>query len=679
MTRASDDDVEQYEHPVPLTKRDELGTMRGIGIYIGILLLVLTIVTGCEKNTFNDDGMLESSTLKVALSAGGGREIIVAHWTISHPNGYSREGEIHVADPASELSAYIGGIPAGSGYLIRMTAETTDGASCMSETLFDILPGESTFVTLTLHCRIESGGSIILDAEANMCPTIDFLIAAPTTQGLGKKIALEAGASDGDDSGMLSYAWSAAPASINRFDNASLDITNFQCNTGGTYTLTLTVTDGDTSSPNTCAVSKEIAVTCLFSNVFDALNQGSVLLGRPTDSSITLNVVSDLYHLAPEVSFELYFEYGRAPEALHEHTLPVEPEADNPVVVTIDDLSPNTQYYYRMRYRPVNDNNAEWLATKVRSFHTQRSPGERFAFTVQADAHLYHDLVPWSVPTYENTIANVIADTPDFHFDLGDTFVNEGLNPVCASLSEDDIFSKVLGCGIDGVYETYLLQRRYLGRIGRFAPVFLVIGNHEDEEGWNLDDMGEIHRSMPMMNQNARKRYFLNPVQDDFYSSAPDYYDAIVGDHLRDAFYSFHWGDALFVALDPFWYTTVKPFDLSIGGEQGDEEVIGDRWSWTLGKMQYDWLKETLENSTATFKFIFIHHLIGGSTVSGAGYGRGGASVAGYFEWGGKNADGSSGFSDKRPVEEGWSAPIHQLLVENGVTIVFHGHDHLFA
>ena len=34
------------------------------------------------------------------------------------------------------------------------------------------------------------------------------------------------------------------------------------------------------------------------------------------------------------------------------------------------------------------------------------------------------------------------------------------------------------------------------------------------------------------------------------------------------------------------------------------------------------------------------------------------------------------GFAQNRP---GWPAPIHQLLVRNKVSIVFHGHDHLYA
>lgn len=55
---------------------------------------------------------------------------------------------------------------------------------------------------------------------------------------------------------------------------------------------------------------------------------------------------------------------------------------------------------------------------------------------------------------------------------------------------------------------------------------------------------------------------------------------------------------------------------------------------------------------------------------------RGGVAAAGLFGWGGHGFDGSYEFDRRRP---GWDRPIHQLLVETGVTIVFHGHDHVFA
>ena len=88
--------------------------------------------------------------------------------------------------------------------------------------------------------------------------------------------------------------------------------------------------------------------------------------------------------------------------------------------------------------------------------------------------------------------------------------------------------------------------------------------------------------------------------------------------------------------------------------------------------MQYQWLQDTLAASMATFKFVFIHYVVGGRD----GQMRGGIEAAPFFGWGGKNQDGTMGFSQKRP---GWSLPSHQLLVKYGVTGVFHGHDHLYA
>ena len=52
------------------------------------------------------------------------------------------------------------------------------------------------------------------------------------------------------------------------------------------------------------------------------------------------------------------------------------------------------------------------------------------------------------------------------------------------------------------------------------------------------------------------------------------------------------------------------------------------------------------------------------------------AEAAKYFEWAGFNSDGSYGFDAMRP---GWGKPIHQMLVVNHVTAVFHGHDHFYA
>ncbi len=74
----------------------------------------------------------------------------------------------------------------------------------------------------------------------------------------------------------------------------------------------------------------------------------------------------------------------------------------------------------------------------------------------------------------------------------------------------------------------------------------------------------------------------------------------------------------------------------------------------------------------AKYRFVFIHHLVGGAVQNQ----RGGVEVAKLWEWGGQNTNGEKEFDQFRP---GWGQPIHQMLVDSGVSIVFHGHDHMFA
>jgi hypothetical protein len=130
---------------------------------------------------------------------------------------------------------------------------------------------------------------------------------------------------------------------------------------------------------------------------------------------------------------------------------------------------------------------------------------------------------------YNQTTLNVATDHPDFHLDLGDASI---LEDITNQTEANDV---------------YLLQRPYFGNFSHSAPVFLAPGNHENEEGWNLDDTP----SKALLGINARKKYFLNPVPDAFYSGNSDLLPALGGDQLREDYYSWEWGDALFIVLDP--------------------------------------------------------------------------------------------------------------------------------
>ncbi len=364
----------------------------------------------------------------------------------------------------------------------------------------------------------------------------------------------------------------------------------------------------------------------------DSVFIATELLGRPTDKSITINALA-------RNDLEVYFEYGNAPSGYTSQTGVKQFPGGNPIEVVIDQLAPNTRYYYRMRFRQPGT--AEFQAGVEHSFHTQRPRGSTFTFAVEADPHLDEQSNP---EIYRRTLQNILADNPDFLIDLGDNFMSDKIPEINPGTP----------INYQTIVDRHLLLRGYYDSICHSVPLFLVIGNHEGELGWELNGTAE---NVAVWATIARKSYYPNPAPDHFYTGSTAI-ENFVG--LRENYYAFKWGDALFVVLDPYWYTTTKPGKSS------------DNWDWTLGEQQYHWFRQTLENSHAASKFVFCHQLVGGKDPEG----RGGSEHARYYEQGGLNEDGSWGFDEKRP---GWGKPIHQLMVENNVTVFFHGHDHFFA
>lgn len=345
------------------------------------------------------------------------------------------------------------------------------------------------------------------------------------------------------------------------------------------------------------------------------------LLGRPTNTSVTI-------HACANKDVDVYYEYGTDSLNYLKQTGITSCADSIPSVLVINNLIPDTKYYYRMRYRQSGTTN--FLARTSHSFHTQRSSGRTFTFAIQADPHLDDNSNPI---VYTQTLQNILLENPDFLLDLGDTFMSEKLQ----KKTQDSITIR------------HLLLRSYFDLICHSIPLYLVIGNHEGELGWLVDGTAN---NLAVMASNTRVKYYPNPVSDNFYSGNSKS-EAFVG--VRQNYYSWEWGNALFVVLDPYWYTKTKP-----------------GWGWTLGVDQYNWLKTVLSTSKAKFKFVFCHQLIGGNGTDG----RGGVEVAHLFEHGGKNTDSTWGFDTYR---SGWQKPIHTLMVENNVNIFFHGHDHFYG
>ena len=347
-----------------------------------------------------------------------------------------------------------------------------------------------------------------------------------------------------------------------------------------------------------------------------------IILGRPTQDSVTVSL------LAYE-NMQGYLEYGITTSEDTTKTDIQSLRKGEPLPLLVDALEPNTAYTYRFCWR--SDESTPFKRSKRYGFHTQRPPGESFVFTVQADAHLD---INTDVRRYQQTLVNALASEPDFHIDLGDTFMTDKY-----------------GRDYTNAHAQYLAQRYYFGQLCHSAPLFLVLGNHDGEKGTGRNS------SMLSWSLETRKKYYPNPYPNGFYSGNSM---ELTGTGLRENYYAWQWGDALFMVLDPYMSTQSRP-------RKGESS-----WTRSLGKTQYLWLVNTLENSAVKYKFLFIHHLVGGLDRNG----RGGSEAAGLFEWGGHNPDGSSAFKEQRP---GWDIPIHSVLVKNKVSVVFHGHDHFYA
>ena len=351
-----------------------------------------------------------------------------------------------------------------------------------------------------------------------------------------------------------------------------------------------------------------------------------IVLGRPTGSSITSSV---MFNQAEE----FYFEYGTSSGVYNASSINFTAAPNVPVEADITGLSANTRYYYRLKHHAV------WASTYNTSseytFHTQRAVGSEFSFTVEADEHLYDKKGVQSI--YNICLDNQAKDKPDFMFSLGDTF------------GDDHTAFTITSDTLDELHRFY---RPFLGRITHSVPFYFCLGNHEGENDYYM--LQNPPNNLAIMGTLWRKYYYPNPYPNNFYTGNTEVEPYGVG--TPENYYAWTWGNALFVVLDVYRNecdTSPKP--------QG--------WNWSLGQPQYDWLKTTLEGSQAQYKFVFAHHV--------RGQGRGGILEAKLYEWGGYEQNGTSyTFPANRPT---MAKPIHQLFIDNGVTIFFQGHDHVFA
>lgn len=137
----------------------------------------------------------------------------------------------------------------------------------------------------------------------------------------------------------------------------------------------------------------------------------NLILGRPTRSSVAVSVLTSTDTAG-------FIRYGAESDPCTNRTETVDIKAGESRVVRLDGLRADTGYRYVFCHRPATS--TVFQSSAEHTFRTQRPPGAAFTFTITADSHLDENTAP---AIYAKTIRNALADQPDFHIDLGDTFM----------------------------------------------------------------------------------------------------------------------------------------------------------------------------------------------------------------------------------------------------------------
>ena len=218
----------------------------------------------------------------LALTATGDLTLSSVDYTISG-GPTAKTGMIDISN-SNNIRAVIGGLTAGTGYLIALSATSSTSDVCAgSAGPVTVHENATTSVTVVLTChRRGDTGSIAVNGTIDVCPGIVSVAASPAEVIVGNDITIVASAGP-DESAIgfpLAYNWTGATSS-------SAGTATFHCSVAGTFPVSLSVTNGDTSCSGTDpGASATVTVSC----TGDARNGGDTT--PPTLTGFTVSPAS---------------------------------------------------------------------------------------------------------------------------------------------------------------------------------------------------------------------------------------------------------------------------------------------------------------------------------------------------------------------------------------------------
>ncbi len=222
---------------------------KGRLILVAALAAGASALVGCGKGASDNSGAGSTEdvgSVSLALQLASGGVINTFSYSLTGPS--SKTGTIDVSQ-STTVSAVIGPIAAGSGYVVSLTGTTTDGTTTCTGTsgMFTVTPKMTAAVTVGIACRkAATTGSVLISGVLNFCPSIDSVSANPPQ---GTSIAIFASAHDNDNApSPLSYHWTTSSGTLS---DANAQNPTLTCTAPGNVTLTVTATDGDPACSDT--------------------------------------------------------------------------------------------------------------------------------------------------------------------------------------------------------------------------------------------------------------------------------------------------------------------------------------------------------------------------------------------------------------------------------------------
>jgi hypothetical protein len=222
----------------------------------------------------SEDG---TGTVGLQYTLPGGEHVSTVAYTLTNgTNAYT--GAVNVAG-SSMISFVVGGVAAGDGYSITLTATSDDGTVTCSGSAgpLSVTARATTSVNVNLICQTNNNdvGGVLVNVPTSNCPVWNTIVAHPNMICAQSRPSTLTAAARGPDPSALTFTWTVFGGTGTITNNVATltadglgmtDTADFNCpSIGETADIVLIVSDGPVPDGGTCPTSGTtgvVTVTC---------------------------------------------------------------------------------------------------------------------------------------------------------------------------------------------------------------------------------------------------------------------------------------------------------------------------------------------------------------------------------------------------------------------------------